>query len=858
MRDLGVPSGVVRLRLLGSLGLENSAGEEVPALIAQPKRLALLAYLAAAEPLGLTSRDVLLALFWPQQDEAHARAALRRALHLVRRALGAQAIVTRGDDVGAAPDMVWCDVAAFRVARAEGRWEDALELYRGDLLPGFFVSSAPDFERWMENERGRLRLMASACARDLAARARRGGDHEAELEWARRAVALDPDDETAARVLVTLLDEQGDRAAALQAYEALARRLREELGLEPSPESQALAARVRSRRDVRAPAITIPSEQPEPSPNVIAVFPFAVRGPEELTYLGDGLVDLLITKLDGAGELRTVDPRPQLSPATEIDRVRARALARRFGAGLALLGSVTVAGRRLHLRASLVQVLTDTEVLAEASGEDERALFDVVDDLVRQLLARQTASIGGHMARLAARTTSSLTALKAYLTGERAFRTGRYSEAVSAFSEAIDHDGAFFLARYRLAAAQAATGRVDEARSAASAAWVGRLRLTDHHRLLLTAQIAWLDGALANAENAWLQALDERPEDVEAWYHLGHLLFEFNPLRGRSALEGRGPLERTVALDSKHVAALGLLVRLAALEHDRKRVGSLAERLLALSPAAEQALVVRAIRVWAGDDDRERDAVRNALVTAPPRLLVAVLREVATTGRDLPAVEALALEIVRLPTAVRLGPLPYLVRAHLARRRDDDTAMHEALEAAHRLEPTESLLHRALITLRTRHSDTLGTIPEMEKRLEALTDERGSGFHAPVWPHARAYLLGLCAAVTGRDDVAERHAERCATLEAPAMAPELCHNLAAAIRAEIAWSRGDAVRALEHLEARKTGRGAWLAGTSPLFGAARERQLHALALHRLDRHEESEQWRAGLGQRSPFDLGDVE
>src|SRR6266480_4138024 len=60
--------------------------------------MALLVHLAAAVPGGLHRRDTLLALFWPELDETHARAALSQALYVLRNALGDQGIVTRGDD----------------------------------------------------------------------------------------------------------------------------------------------------------------------------------------------------------------------------------------------------------------------------------------------------------------------------------------------------------------------------------------------------------------------------------------------------------------------------------------------------------------------------------------------------------------------------------------------------------------------------------------------------------------------------------------------------------------------------------------------------------------------------------------
>jgi len=239
---------LVELRILGSLQLRASDGRDVAILVHHPKRAALLAYLAAALPRGAHRRDILLALFWPESDASHARAALNQALYVLRAALGDEAITPRGDgEVGLNSDVVSCDAAAFEAALDTGRPGDALALYRGDLLTGFYVADAPEFERWVERERARLRERASEGAWALAEEKAAAGDPLEAERWARRAAELVPADETVARRLMTFLDELGDRAAAIRAYEAYARTLAQEYELAPSAETQALAATIRDR-----------------------------------------------------------------------------------------------------------------------------------------------------------------------------------------------------------------------------------------------------------------------------------------------------------------------------------------------------------------------------------------------------------------------------------------------------------------------------------------------------------------------------------------------------------------------------------------------------------------------------------
>jgi serine/threonine-protein kinase len=233
---------------LGSLDLRASDGRQILSVLAQPKRVALLAYLAANQ--DYVRRDTLLGLFWPESDEEHARHALRQSVYTLRRGLGPRALASRGDEeLRIDCDHIECDVAAFETAVQDGRAEAALELYKGDLLEGFFLSDAPEFEKWLDGRRTTLRNQAAEAAWAIAQAAEAAANGVEAAEWARRAAEYAPDEESTVQRLVGLLDRVGDRAAALRAYEAFAWRLENELGLQPSPETQALVAEIRARQE---------------------------------------------------------------------------------------------------------------------------------------------------------------------------------------------------------------------------------------------------------------------------------------------------------------------------------------------------------------------------------------------------------------------------------------------------------------------------------------------------------------------------------------------------------------------------------------------------------------------------------
>jgi serine/threonine-protein kinase len=247
---------MLELRVLGPISLKRSDGTDVEALLAQPKRLALAAYLAAPPPHGgrcFHRKDTLVSMFWPELDQQHARAALRNALYFLRGALGSSVIRSRGDeDVGLDSDELWCDLDAFDVAMQMRDYPAAIQLYRGELLQGVFVSDAQPFEEWLDAQRGRRIAEAQQAASQAARRDAAAGRLAQALTWARRARALAPLNEDALRLVIALRYLVGDRAGALDEHSKFEALLREEHDVAPSPETRRLVDAVRSPDTDRA------------------------------------------------------------------------------------------------------------------------------------------------------------------------------------------------------------------------------------------------------------------------------------------------------------------------------------------------------------------------------------------------------------------------------------------------------------------------------------------------------------------------------------------------------------------------------------------------------------------------------
>ncbi len=290
----------------------------------------------------------------------------------------------------------------------------------------------------------------------------------------------------------------------------------------------------------------------------VAVLPFSVAAGADLAYLGPGMVDLLSRNLDGAGEIRTLDAATVITALRKAgvsagDALRAREVVHRLGAGGIVQGTISAAGTRLRIQAELLAADSQLESpVSRASVEgDSTELFTLVDRLAAQLLTAQTQGPGFRLLRTAAVTTRSLPALKAYLKAEQEFRAVRHDSAIAGFRRALEEDSGFALAYYRLAVAALWGNRPSQIDPALDRTVRLADRLSDRDRALVSALDAFRRGAPEDAERRYRAILRDYPDDLEASAELAHLLFNYNPLRGRSRAESGDIFRRVVELDPR-------------------------------------------------------------------------------------------------------------------------------------------------------------------------------------------------------------------------------------------------------------------------------------------------------------------
>jgi serine/threonine-protein kinase len=544
---------MIELQTLGTVDLRND-GKEVSTVLAQPKRLALLAYLATARPRGFVSRDTLLALFWPESDEERGRNSLRQALHHVRRSLGEASILSRGDrEVGIDPAIVRCDAAAFDEAIEGKRWEAALELYRGDFLPGLFVQDAAEAERWIDDERSRRRRDALGAARQLVDQSERTGDFAAAERWARLAVELDADDEGAARRLAMVLARTRAAAPASPAAAAPARGT-------PPPAAASVSGAVAPVAAIPAPPAAPPFDsrkrwtrpalaaaailvllaggwivrrgmadplEPAAAPT-IAVLPFVNMSADPANeYLSDGLAEELLNLLAQVPGLQVAARTSSFTfkgrnvPVDSIGRVlRVRHV---------LEGSVRQSGPRVRITAQLIDASTGYHLWSDTYDSRVEDVVAVQDSIGRVIVETLRPRLAGQVGVPAQRREPKDPAAHvAVLKGWRAFRQNTrdaYAAAVAHFQEAIRRDpdygrGYGGLATVRLWQANfrfiPVEGGYAEAESLATRALALDSSLTEAYAVL--GRIAeTIDRDDATADRMYARAIEINPNEARAY-----------------------------------------------------------------------------------------------------------------------------------------------------------------------------------------------------------------------------------------------------------------------------------------------------------------------------------------------------
>lgn len=361
--------------------------------------------------------------------------------------------------------------------------------------------------------------------------------------------------------------------------------------------------------------------------NRIVIVPFGVATSDSsLTYLRDGMVDLLAAKLTGEVGPVAVDPRTTLSAwrrakASEgaDNWAAAVRLAHMVGAGQILQGEVVQVGGNFLLNGT-VRNAEDQQVHASTtvSGPAD-SLLGLVDSLAAKLLALQA---GEGFSRLALLTSRSLPALHAYLDGRAAYRRGESSLAMTDYIRALELDSTFALAGLELVVSSGwvftwtvggfpyriplgpggllgQPGRYQlQWIQAMDLAWSNRHRLGPRDLATLTALRGprYPEGRRARELlDTWWQLAQSVPDRADAWYLVGHILLYQGAAMGIADAheQASAAFHRALALDPDFAPPLAGLLELAAQRGDTADVRRLGHEYLAHDSSGPSADYVR-------------------------------------------------------------------------------------------------------------------------------------------------------------------------------------------------------------------------------------------------------------------------
>ncbi|MGE5265198.1 MAG: AfsR/SARP family transcriptional regulator [Acidobacteriota bacterium] len=274
-------AGPLRVYLLGSFRVERDAQT-----IHFPTRKveSLLAYLVLhPEP---HAREKLAALLWGDSPDEQARHSLRTALAAIRKELGDDILIADRETVQLNPDVpIWVDAREIADLHID-TLQSKIENYH-DLLPDFY-------DDWILPERERLRAIYLDGLLRVTPHHRAQSEYAQAVECAQRVLATDATNEKAYQHLIFCLAAMGDRIAALKQFDECAKKLGDELGVEPSKETIAL-------RDQIEQALTGGRSREALFTNVPVPLTSFIGREKELAELRDLIGKTRLLTLTGAG-----------------------------------------------------------------------------------------------------------------------------------------------------------------------------------------------------------------------------------------------------------------------------------------------------------------------------------------------------------------------------------------------------------------------------------------------------------------------------------------------------------------------------------------------------------------------------
>ncbi len=393
---------MMRITLLGACKIIASDGTDVTPRARKTR--GMIAYLALA-PGGSATRERLAGLLWSDRQEEQARGSLRQSVTELRAAFSGEdedALRIDRDSIQLRLDATWVDARELeRLAAASiDERRQVIQIYGGDLLADLGSIGGP-FEDWLYTDRAFRRETALSCMASVL-RDRLGAGDIADAEAVARSVlGLEVAHEEAHRTIMEAYARRGDKASALRQFQTCTDTLKRVLDAKPAPATVALYDRIKADRleavgeglPVPAPvhvepgAATASAESPRAAQLSVAVLPFRnVGGDPGSDYLGEGLADEIADGLSRFKWLSVIaSGTTGVARGAESDP---RETGRRLGVRYSVEGTVRRGGDRVRIAVRLVDCEDAHAVWAESRIVELGNMFDVQDEIVREVVGR--------------------------------------------------------------------------------------------------------------------------------------------------------------------------------------------------------------------------------------------------------------------------------------------------------------------------------------------------------------------------------------------------------------------------------------------------------------------------------------
>jgi serine/threonine-protein kinase len=310
-----------------------------------------------------------------------------------------------------------------------------------------------------------------------------------------------------------------------------------------------------------------------PSASLMVVLPFAPSGTDTaLSRLGRDLVFTISSELDGLGTIRVVDAHTVLAQSKQgglYSPAEGAALARRFGAGSMVHGSLVRVGADVRLDFVLLSTDSSAAPLARASVSSAPDSIVALTDSALHVLLRQIWTRGSAPTPSleTALKTRSVPALRAFLEGERDIVGGLWNSAAASYGRAREADPAFWLAyareQYALNWSQH-----EQADSLTEALQRHRFELPEPERLTTEAIVLWSQDSIALALEHARRLTERYPSSWFGWLIYADQLLHNGPLLGHSLAEARAGFERALELNADLIPVHEHLMLLALQDRD--------------------------------------------------------------------------------------------------------------------------------------------------------------------------------------------------------------------------------------------------------------------------------------------------